>query len=119
MACHDAYGAYCDVPLRALDRPLWIVSALLFALVALVVLIAYGVVVGGVREDLGVWVTVVARLLAGSLPFIGLYAQLAWSAVGARSEPVATSLGWLVAYTVLFLTLAVRAYRREEQQKFA
>ena len=47
------------------------------------------------------------------------YAQLAWSAVGAPAEPMATSLAWLAAYTVLFLALAVRAYRREEQQKFA
>jgi ABC-2 type transport system permease protein len=46
------------------------------------------------------------------------YGQLAWSAVGARSEPVATSLAWLVAYTALFLVLAIKAYRREEQQKF-
>jgi len=144
--------------------------AILFALVSLVVLIAYGVVVGGVRADLGVWATIVARLLTGSLPFIALgltigytacsnaapavahliymplsfasglfmplsqlpsfvqqvapylptyhYGQLAWSAVGAPSEPVATSLAWLAAYTVLFLALAVRAYRQEEQQKF-
>ena len=147
-----------------------VLNALLFALVALVVLITYGVVVGGVREDLGVWATVIARLLAGSLPFIALgfaigygaganaapalanliylplsfasglfipfsqlpsfvqqvapylptyhYGQLAWSAVGAPSEPMATSLAWLAAYTALFLALAVRAYRREEQQKF-
>src|SRR5437867_2243923 len=123
-----------------------ILSAILFALVALVVLIAYGVIVGGVREDLDVWATVVVRLLAGSLPFIGLglaigylagnaapavanliylplsfasglfipvsqlpsfaqqvapylptyhYGQLAWGAVGAPSEPMATSLAWL------------------------
>lgn len=147
-----------------------VLNALLFAFVSLVVLIAYGVVVGGVRQDLGVWATIVWRLLAGSLPFIALgfaigytagtnaapalanliylplsfasglfipisqlpsfvqqvapylptyhYGQLAWSAVGAPSESVATSLGWLAAYTVLFLALAVRGYRREEQQKF-
>jgi ABC-type polysaccharide/polyol phosphate export permease len=47
-------------------------SALLFALVALTGLIVYGVIVGGIREDLSVWVTVVVRLLAGSLPFIAL-----------------------------------------------
>jgi ABC-2 type transport system permease protein len=144
-------------------------SALLFALVALVGLIVYGVIVGGIREELSVWATVVVRLLAGSLPFIALgfaigylagnaapavanliyvplsfasglfipvsqlpsfvqpvapylptyhYGQLAWSAIGAPSEPVATSLAWLTAYMVLFLALAVRAYRREEQQKF-
>ena len=148
-----------------------ILNALLFAFVSLVVLIAYGVVVGGVRQDLGVWATIVARLLLGSLPFIALglaigytagsnaapavahliylplsfasglfsplsqlpsfvqqvapylptyhYAQLAWSAVGAPAEPMATSLAWLAAYTGLFLALALRAYRREEQQKFA
>jgi ABC-2 type transport system permease protein len=144
-------------------------SALLFALVALIGLIVYGIVVGGIREELSVWATVIVRLLAGSLPFIALgfaigylagnaapavanlvyvplsfasglfipvsqlpsfaqqvapylptyhYGQLAWSAIGASSEPVATSLTWLAAYMVLFLALAVRAYRREEQQKF-
>jgi ABC-2 type transport system permease protein len=144
-------------------------SALLFALVALIGLIVYGVMVGGIREDLGVWAMVVVRLLAGSLPFITLgfaigylagnaapavanliyvplafasglfipvaqlpsfaqqvapylptyhYGQLAWSAIGAPAEPVATSLAWLTAYMVLFLALAVRAYRREEEQKF-
>jgi ABC-2 type transport system permease protein len=169
-------GMKIDLLMRATPLPPMVdllarvLNALLFALVALVVLITYGVVVGGVREDLGVWATVIARLLAGSLPFIALgfaigysaganaapavanliylplsfasglfipfsqlpsfvqqvapylptyhYGQLAWSAVGARSEPVATSLVWLAAYTALFLVLAVRAYRREEQQKF-
>jgi ABC-2 type transport system permease protein len=166
-----------DLLMRAMPLPpimpllVRVLTALLFALVSLVVLIAYGVVVGGVRQDLGVWATIIVRLLAGSLPFIALglsigytasfsaapavaniiylplsfasglfiplsqlpsfvqqvapylptyhYGQLAWSAVGAPSEPLATSLGWLAAYTVLFLALAVRAYRREEQQKFA
>ena len=144
-------------------------SALLFACVALIGLIVYGVVVGDIHEDLSVWATVVVRLLVGSLPFIALgfaigylagnaapavanliyvplsfasglfipvsqlpsfaqrvapylptyhYGQLAWSAIGAPSEPVATSLTWLMAYMVLFLALAVRAYWREEQQKF-
>ena len=46
------------------------------------------------------------------------YGQLAWSAIGAPSEPVATSLAWLTAYMVLFLGLAIRAYRREVEQKF-
>jgi ABC-2 type transport system permease protein len=46
------------------------------------------------------------------------YGQLAWSAIGASSESVATSLTWLTAYMVLFLALAIKAYRREEEQKF-
>ncbi len=125
------------------------------------VLIVYGVVVGGVRQDLTVWLQVIVRLLAGSLPFVALgfaigytagphsapalanliylplsfasglfmpvsqlpgfvqrvapylpsyhYGQLAWSAVGARAEPLVVSLAWLAGYTVLFLAIAVRA----------
>ena len=148
-----------------------VLTALVFSLVALVLLIAYGIVVGGIHQTPGVWATIIARLLAGSLPFIGLgfaigywsgpnaapavanliylplsfasglfvplnqlpafiqalapylpsyhYAQLAWSALGAGKEPLGVSLLWLAGYTVLFLTLAVRSYRREERAKFA
>jgi ABC-2 type transport system permease protein len=165
-----------DVLVRATPLPpgLYIlakvVTALIFALVSLVVLIAYGIVVGGIREDPGVWISVIARLLAGSLPFIGLgfaigyltgpnaapavanliylplafasgyflpldqlpafirraapylptyhYAQLAWSAVGRRSEPLFTSLLWVAGYSILFLAIAVWAYQRDETSKF-
>jgi energy-coupling factor transporter ATP-binding protein EcfA2 len=47
------------------------------------------------------------------------YAQLAWSALGAGRESLGVSLLWLGGYTALFLTLAVKAYRREERAKFA
>src|SRR4029450_4524614 len=40
-------------------------AAVLFALVALTGLIVYGAIVGGIREDLSGWGTVVVRLLAG------------------------------------------------------
>jgi len=135
------------------------------------VLIVYGIIVGGVRQDLTVWINIIVRLLAGSLPFIALgfaigyssgpsaapalanliylplafasglfmplrqlpdfvqriapylptyhYGQLAWSAVGAPSEPLGTSLAWLGGYTVLFMALTARAYRREQSLKFA
>jgi ABC-2 type transport system permease protein len=54
-------------------------------------------------------------------PYLPTYhlAQLAWSAVGARSGSVAMSLAWLLGYTVLFLALAVRAYTRDQRRKFA
>ena len=143
-------------------------SALLFALVALIGLIVYGIVVGGIREEMSVWATVIVRLLAGSRRSLPSASRSATSLAmlprrwrisstcrcrlprgcssrsrssrrlpskctvsphlslrPARlecdrlsSEPVATSLTWLAAYMVLFLALAVRAYRREEQQKF-
>src|SRR5438132_1517392 len=40
------------------------------------------------------------------------------NAPGGTATPVATSLAWLTAYMVLFLALAVRAYRREVEQQF-
>ena len=147
-----------------------VVTALVFALLALLLLVGYGAVVGGIHQPPAVWAMVIARLLAGSLPFIALgfaigylsgphaapavanliylplafasgffvpvgqlpgfvqaiapflptyhYAQLAWSVLGAGSETLGTSLLWLAGYTALFLTLAIRAYRREERAKF-
>ena len=147
-----------------------VLTALVFSFVALVLLIGYGIVVGGIHETPAVWATIIVRLLAGSLPFIALgfaigywsgpnaapamanliylplsfasglflplsqlpgfvrtvapylpayhYGQLAWSAVGAGTEPMAVSLAWLAGYTALFLAIAFRAYRREESRKF-
>ena len=146
-------------------------AAMVFSLAALVLLIAFGTVVGGVRQPLAVWLDVMGRLLAGSLPFVALgfwigyvsspqaapavanlvylplsfasglfvpldqlpgfiraiapflptyhYARLAWSAVATHPYDVGGSLLWLAAYTVALFALAVRAYRREEQVKFA
>jgi len=169
-------GMKIDLLIRATPCPPLIymlgrvVNSLLFALVSLVVLIVYGMVVGGVQQDISVWLHVVVRLLAGSLPFIGLgfaigywcgpsvapavanlvylplsfaagfflplqqlpafvrqaapylptyhYAQLAWSAVGAQTEPLHTSLLWLAGYTIGLFGLAVWAYQREEARKF-
>jgi ABC-2 type transport system permease protein len=165
-----------DVLMRATPLPpivailAKVLNAQVYALLSLVVLIAYGAVVGGVRQDLSVWVDMIARLLAGSAPFVALgfaigylsgpnvapaaanlvylplafasglflplsqlpgfvqrvapylptyhYGQLAWSAVGAASEPMPVAAAWLAGYTVLFLAIALRAYRREESRKF-
>jgi len=49
-----------------------VLNALAYALLSLVVLIAYAIVVGGIRQDLTVWLDMIARLLAGSVPFIAL-----------------------------------------------
>jgi ABC-2 type transport system permease protein len=170
-------GQKVDVLLRAMPIPPLVVitakviSALIFSFVSIVALIAFGVFVAGVHQSLGVWIDVIARLLVGSLPFVGLgfaigygtspnaapavanliylplafasglfmpvsqlpgfvqamapylpsyhYGQLAWSAVGAATEPLLVSLAWLAGYTVLFMLIALRAYRREESRKFA
>jgi ABC-2 type transport system permease protein len=148
-----------------------VLTALAFSLIALILLIGYGIVVGGIHQTPAVWAAVVVRLVVGSLPFIALgfaigywsgpnaapalanliylplsfasglfvplnqlpgfiqnlapylpsyhYAQLAWSALGAGRESLGVSLLWLGGYTAVFLTLAVRSYRREERAKFA
>jgi ABC-2 type transport system permease protein len=166
-----------DVLMRATPLPppihvlAKLLTALVFALAALVLLIAFGTVVGGVREPPGVWIDVVVRLLAGSLPFVGLgfwigyvsspqaapavanliylplsfasglfvpldqlpgfirtlapflpsyhYARLAWSAVATHPYDIGQSLVWVAAYSLALFALAIRAYRREEQLKFA
>jgi ABC-2 type transport system permease protein len=53
-------------------------------------------------------------------PFLPAYhfGQLAWSAMGAQTEPVMTSVLWLAGFTVAFLFVAVRAYYREEVKTF-
>ena len=148
-----------------------VLTALAFSLIALVLLIGYGIVVGGIHQTPAVWAAIIVRLVVGSLPFIALgfaigywsgpnaapalanliylplsfasglfvplnqlpgfiqnlapylpsyhYAQLAWSALGAGRESLGVSLLWLGGYTALFLTLAIRSYRREERAKFA
>jgi ABC-2 type transport system permease protein len=169
-------GQKIDVLIRATPLPpglylaAKVVVAMLFGLLAVCILFAYGSVVGGIRVTPAIWVSVSLRLLAGSLPLIALgfaigyvagpnaapavvnlvylplafasglfmppeqlpafvqraapylptyhYAQLAWSAIGAGREPVGTSLAWLAGYSVLFLWLAIRAYRREAELKF-
>jgi len=46
------------------------------------------------------------------------YGQLAWSTMGAPTEPLATSVVWLAGYTAVFLFIAMRAYYREESKTF-
>ena len=169
-------GQKVDVLLRATPLPpaiaitAKVLNALIFSLLSITALIVYGVLVGGLHQNLAVWANVVVRLLAGSLPFVGLgfaigysvgpnaapavanliylplafasglfmpvsqlpgfvqkmapylptyhYGQLAWSAVGAPAEPLLTSLAWLAGYTIFFMAIALRAYRREESRKF-
>ena len=71
-------GLKVDVLMRATPLPPLIailakvLNALAYALLSLVVLIVYGVVVGGIRQDLLVWLDMIARLLAGSVPLIAL-----------------------------------------------
>jgi ABC-2 type transport system permease protein len=58
-----------------------------------------------------------AQHLAPFLPSYH-YAQLAWGALGVDTEPILVSVVWLVAYAVFLFGLAVRAFKREEREKF-
>jgi len=71
-----------------------VLTALVFSLVALVLLIGYGIVVGGIHQTPAVWATIILRLLAGSLPFIALgFAIGYWS--GPNAAPAMANLIYL------------------------
>jgi ABC-2 type transport system permease protein len=48
-----------------------------------------------------------------------LYGQLAWSSVGAQSDPVSRDLVGLAIYAAVFLVLALLAYNRLESRRFS
>lgn len=47
------------------------------------------------------------------------YGQLAWDTIGAGSAALATSLAWLLGWSLVLFLLAIRAYRLEASRKFA
>jgi ABC-2 type transport system permease protein len=93
-------GLKVDVLMRATPLPpsvallAKVLNALAYALLSLVVLIVYGVVVGGVRQDLVVWVDMIARLLAGSVPFIALGFAIGYLC-GPNAAPAVANLVYL------------------------
>jgi ABC-2 type transport system permease protein len=54
-------------------------------------------------------------------PYLPLYhlGQLGWSVVGHGDEPVSRALAWVGGWTIVLFALAVRAYRRDQNRKFA
>jgi len=71
-----------------------VLTALVFSVVALILLISYGIVVGGIHEPPGVWAAIIVRLVVGSLPFIGLgFAIGYWS--GPHAAPAVANLIYL------------------------
>ncbi len=71
-----------------------VLTALVFSLVALSLLIGFGIVVGGIHQPAAVWATIIAWLLAGSLPFIALGFWIGyWS--GPNAAPAVANLIYL------------------------
>ncbi|HEX6080056.1 MAG TPA: ABC transporter permease [Methylomirabilota bacterium] len=93
-------GLKVDVLMRATPLPPLIailakvINALTYALLSLIVLIVYAVIVGGVRQDLVVWIDLIARLLAGSVPFIALGFTIGYTC-GPNVAPAAANLIYL------------------------
>ncbi len=148
-----------------------VLTALVFALLMLLILFTFAAIAGGIRMDAGMWLVLTGRLLLGALPFIALgfavgylasptaaapiiqiiflilsfasglfipmqqlpsfiqkiapylptyrYGQLAWNAIGYDiKEPLSAPTLWLLGYGIVFVVIAVRAYRREDQKSF-
>ena len=93
-------GQKIDVLMRATPLPpgaylaAKVVVAMLFGLLAVLVLFTYGSVVGGIRMAPGTWVSVIARLLAGSLPLIALGFAIGY-VVGPNAAPAVVNLVYL------------------------
>ena len=93
-------GQKVDLLMRATPLPPLIailakvLNALVYALLSLVVLIVYAVVVGGIRQDLTVWLDMIARLLAGSVPFIALGFAIGYLC-GPNAAPAVANLIYL------------------------
>src|SRR5262249_15835312 len=69
-------------------------TALVFSLVALILLIGYGILAGGIHQTPAVWAAIIVRLVVGSLPFIALgFAIGYWS--GPNAAPALANLIYL------------------------
>ena len=93
-------GQKVDVLLRATPLPPMVaiaakvVNALIFSFLSITALIVYAVLVGAVHEGFTVWLNVIVRLLAGSLPFVGLGFAIGYT-VGPNAAPAVANLVYL------------------------
>jgi ABC-2 type transport system permease protein len=71
-----------------------VVFAMVFALIALLILFAYAYVVGGVRVGASTWLDLVWRLLLGSLPMLGLGMAIGYG-VSANAAPAVVNIIYL------------------------
>ena len=93
-------GQRIDVLMRATPLPpgvylaAKVIVAMLFALLAVLVLFTYAGAVGGIRVPPATWVSVSARLLVGSIPLIGLGFAIGYVA-GPNAAPAVVNLVYL------------------------
>ena len=88
-------GPKVDLLMRATPLPIAKVAVgMLFALASVLVLFTYGSVIGGIRLAPGIWLSVIVRLLAGSLPLIALGFAIGYLA-GPNAAPAVANLIYL------------------------
>ena len=100
MALAIERGQKQDLLLRASPLPAWIyllakvINAVLFALLALIVLFVFAYFAASVRLSAETWITLTLRLLLGSIPFIGLGLGFGYLA-GPNSAPALINFVYL------------------------
>jgi ABC-2 type transport system permease protein len=83
-----------------------VITAMIFACGALVLLFTYGALMGGVHQPLAVWITVIVRLLAGAVPFIALGLAIGYLAGPGAAPAVANFIYLPLAFASgIFLPL--------------
>jgi ABC-2 type transport system permease protein len=93
-------GQKTDLLQRATPLPPWIsiaaiiVNAMIFALVSVVLLILFAGVTGGVWLNFVTYLSLIGRVLLGSLPMIGLGMAIGYTA-GPNAAPAVTNLIYL------------------------
>lgn len=90
-------GQKVDLLMRAAPLPGWVfllarvLSALLFAIIALATLFAVALLMGGIQLAPATWLSLAGRLLLGALPFIALGFAVAYLA-GPNAAPAVANL---------------------------
>jgi ABC-2 type transport system permease protein len=93
-------GQKVDLLARAMPLPGWVylgarvICALMFATLALGLLVAAAVGLGGIALEPAVWASLVARILVGALPFIGFGFAIAYLA-SPSSAPAVANLAFI------------------------
>lgn len=88
-------GQKVDLLMRAMPLPGWVflaarvIGALVFGAVAMALLFAVAIGLGGITLDPATWISLTWRLLAGALPFIGFGFAIAYLAEPSAAPAVA------------------------------
>jgi ABC-2 type transport system permease protein len=84
-----------------------LVTAVVFALLALLLLFGFGVLAGGIRLEVAAWAQIISRLLVGSVPFAALGFAIGYTAGPSAASGVASLIYLPLSFASgLFMPLA-------------